>query len=144
MENDIELTEDAGRRENSYGVGAVKNNAKYSLAFGQDIKQAAPGEFVLKNGSPVWGQVTEELTQGREDTPVGELRVQVGDVKHGLIHAKNHEADIQKSGFKGNAEDYIDHVFNNATTILPVGDGKHFMVAERDGEKILPSATIAW
>jgi hypothetical protein len=115
----------------------------YSLASGKDIAQADAEEFVLKNGSPVWGQVTEELTQGREDVPVGELRVQAGDERTGLKHAKSHEGNYKNLGFQ-NVEEAIDHVFQNATAFLPVGDEKHFMVVEKDGDRISPSAIVAW
>ncbi|MDR1483149.1 MAG: hypothetical protein LBI74_11045, partial [Synergistaceae bacterium] len=117
----------------------------YTLASGKSVEEADPGEFVLKDGSPVWGQVTEELTQGRDDVPVGELRVQVGGVNErwGLLHAKEHEARAQKLGYE-NTEEMVDHVYQNADLLLPIGDGKNFLVIEKDGEKFHPSAVVKW
>jgi hypothetical protein len=78
----------------------------YTFASGNDISKAVPDEFVLKNGSEVWGQITENLTQGRPDVPIGELRVQVGDQGYGLVHTKKHEQDILKIGYES-AEQFI-------------------------------------
>ncbi|MCL1940575.1 MAG: hypothetical protein FWG09_01425 [Synergistaceae bacterium] len=41
-------------------------------------------------------------------------------------------------------EAYIDDVFENANRIIPVGDGKNFIIAEREGENYHPSAIIRW
>jgi hypothetical protein len=116
---------------------------RYSLASGKSIEQASPDEFVLKDGSPTWGHVTEELTQGSPDVPVGELRVQVGDEKSGIVHSRKHLKQINDYGVDS-VEEFIDSVYQSADAIIPVDDGKHFMFLKRDGEKIHPSAVVAW
>jgi hypothetical protein len=123
-----------------------KKRNEYTLDSGESLDylyDAAPDGFVLKNGSPVWGRVTEELTDGREDVPVGELRVQVGDEFKGLIHAKDHENQIRKMGFK-NAEDFIDHVYQKANMISPMEKSKYFMVYRKEGKNLFPSVIVAW
>ncbi len=117
--------------------------SSYTLSASSSLEFAASEEFILKDKSPTWGHITERLTQGRADVPTGELRVQVGNREWGLIHAKAHEEQMRKLGFE-NAEAFIDHVFQNASLLLPVGDGKNFMVVERDGENVHPSAVIRW
>jgi hypothetical protein len=107
------------------------------------LRDAKADEFVLKNGSPVWGRVTKELVGGQKDVPLGELRVQVGAEHWGLAHAKSHESRIRKLGFK-TAEDFIDYVYQKATDISPLENSKFFMVSIKDGEKHLPSVVIAW
>ena len=115
----------------------------YAMESGKPFSEATPEDFVLRNGSRIWGHVTEELSGGREDVPIGEVRVQAGSEDWGLRHAKKHEAEIQNKGFIG-AEDFFETVFNNGTEIIPIGWGKFFEVVEKDGDRSHPSAILKW
>ena len=116
----------------------------YATESGKSLQEAAPEDFVLKNGSRKWGEITEALTGGNKNIPTGELRVQVGNEFWGLNHAKKHEVDIKKKlGFE-NTEEHINHTFQHANILIPVGDGKEFIVEERKYGKYSPSAVIKW
>ncbi|MDR1741303.1 MAG: hypothetical protein LBR38_05580 [Synergistaceae bacterium] len=140
------IRDKAAEREKEGNSPDYSMGAGFTLASGKPLADAAPDEFVLKNGSPVWGRVTEELALGRSSP--GELRVQVGNAETGLIHAKKHEREIQGSdvqmGERPSVENFIDYIFQNATSFLPISGGKHFMVVERDGDRASPCAVVAW
>ena len=115
----------------------------YAVESDGDIDTADPAAFVLKDGSPVWGHVDESMALGRPDVPLGELRVQVGNDLWGLRHAKKHEKKAQNVGF-GDIEEHIDEVYQNNNLIVPLGDGKNFMVVEKEGDRYHPSAVVKW
>ena len=115
----------------------------YELESGKPLSEAAPEEFVLRHGDRAWGHVTEELSGGRDDVPIGEVRVQAGDKEWGLTHAKVHEHRAQKMGFR-TMEDFIANGLENGNSIIPIGDTKHFLVARVEGNKVHPSAVIRW
>ena len=118
---------------------------RYTLENGKPMAEGTENDFVLKDGQRAWGRVTEELSGGDEDVPVGEVRVKVGrpgERGMGLLHAKGHEQDFINVKFKG-AEDYLEHTLGNFNLILPVGDGKHFIAVDTN-QKTSPSAILAW
>jgi hypothetical protein len=102
--------------QSAYQSARESNSPKksYSPTPGKDIARDSPREFVLKSGSPVRGRAAEELTHGRGDVPIGNLKTEVGSVvdKFGLLHAKVHEAQIQKLGYR-NTEEFIDELYDN-------------------------------
>ena len=48
----------------------------YALESGKPFSEGVPEDFVLRNGERAWGHVTEELSGGREDVPIGDIRRQ--------------------------------------------------------------------
>ncbi|MBQ7262496.1 MAG: hypothetical protein IJR14_02135, partial [Synergistaceae bacterium] len=115
---------------------------RYSLASGGSLESAASGDHILKDGGIAWGRVTEELSDGRADVPVGDIRVPVGNENMGLVHAKGHEGQFAAKGF-ADAEGFIEHTLGSFNTIVPVGDGKHF-IAYDQGMDTSPAAVLAW
>ncbi len=124
----------------------LKNSLqRFTLENGNPISEGTEDDFVLKDGQRAWGHVTEKLSGGDKNIPVGDVYVKVGKPGKkgmGLLHAKGHEQDFINIKFNG-AEDYLEHTLGNFNLILPVGDGKHFVAVDTN-QPTSPSAVLAW
>lgn len=90
----------------------------YRTESGRSLMDADPHEYILKpNGSYDFGEITEAIVrkikeQSGEIMKPGMIRLHVGDDKEGIIHAKNHEEQVQSMGYTS-IEEMIGDVASN-------------------------------
>ena len=146
------------RGEAQESEGAQEADSKWSLSKGYTVEGAPEGtqtlkgtkqhQFVLRDGNKDWGHVTEELTHGDPDIPVGPVRVQVGQRRWGLRHVKHDHAREALASYDS-VEDFIAHIMDDKNDIIPLGEDERgrkseFLVVMKAGSPRHDAAVIVW